>query len=92
MEDSHDSCFYICGGSRIDLFLAEIPCPACREAETFRGGTAGQGHEEASGRSGEFLWKHPEGAARDEESYGEYQRTGRSRGVWGDRRLCTADG
>ena len=37
--------------------------PAFRKAETFCGGTAGEGYEEASGGSTEFLWKHPQGKA-----------------------------
>ena len=92
MEDSRDSSSHICRGSCADLFLAEISCPACREAETFCGGTAGQGNEETSGGSREFLWKHPQSAARDEEPHGEHQRSGRSRGVWGDRGIRPEDG
>ena len=62
MESSDDSGAYFCRVGGIGLFLAEIPYSACRETETFRGGTAGQGHEDASGGSGEFLWQHPQGA------------------------------
>ena len=72
LDDSRDSSSHICRGRCPDLFLAEIPHPACRETETFCGGAAGKGHEETLGGSGEFLWKHLKGAPRDEEPYGEH--------------------